>query len=290
MFLYFCMCFPFPAELIQAALAVAMNPFNILSTSSRRSSTFRRDLLRAQHLFTGLTAPRCQATGQLGVDTGSIRAAHIIPVSAGFPLLNFIGIAPGEIDTVRNGLLLAKNIELAFDQLRLSFLPQNELDSNSLILKIWDPAVRFMPIWPENELLIGKFEGRALDFPNQSIPTRATATEKVSICSPVVLSISAAALASPCLRALCYQADKAREYAIVQGWVRGDEPMVARFGTPPRASLYEECLAAVSKQLYLQGLFENEEEDEEAIVSTMPHSTFSGIDFDFAMCLIFVIR
>ena len=63
----------------------------------------------------------------------------------------------------RNGLLLAKGIEVAFDQLQLSFIKAGLLDDR-LMLKIWDHSIRRAPIFEGSTLLIGSYEGHPLNL------------------------------------------------------------------------------------------------------------------------------
>ena len=68
-----------------------------------------------------------------------------------------------DVSNVRNGLLLCKGIEEAFDRLQLSFVKSNPL-SMDLFLKIWDDSCRSNPLYPGSTILIGGFDGSRLDL------------------------------------------------------------------------------------------------------------------------------
>ena len=97
------------------------------------------------------------------VGTGDqVCAAHIVPCSSDASKLAFIGLTIDDVNSPRNGLFLAKNVEVAFDKLQLSFI-KTMLFYDRLYLKIWDDSCRSVPIWPgHTTLTIGDLDGREL--------------------------------------------------------------------------------------------------------------------------------
>jgi hypothetical protein len=65
----------------------------------------------------------CMISGKLG-GSGQIIAAHIMPHSVKATSLLHLGITRGEVDSVRNCLMLSTAIEKAFDRLDVSFVPR----------------------------------------------------------------------------------------------------------------------------------------------------------------------
>jgi hypothetical protein len=57
---------------------------------------------------------------------------------------------------------LAKNIEVAFDKLQLSFIPQDVLHPNSLKMVVWDQDVLNTPIWSGHPDVIEQYVGCTL--------------------------------------------------------------------------------------------------------------------------------
>jgi hypothetical protein len=127
--------------------------------SSGRSSRFRRKLTKSVGDTTTAGAV-CMVSGHVG--TGDqVRAAHIVPCSSDASKLAFIGLTIDDVNSPRNGLFLAKNVEMAFDKLQLSFI-KTKLFYDRLYLKIWDDSCRSVPIWPGHATTIGDLDGREL--------------------------------------------------------------------------------------------------------------------------------
>ena len=238
-----------------------VNPWAFVKSQTGRDSQFRAKLL-SSHNEAGLPPGqvRCQATGEIGSTTGSnhqVLAAHIIPVSCPDPMMYAIGLDARDKNSARNGLLLAANIESAFDNLKLSFVPRNPMDSASLVLKIWDNSIRQTCIWPNSTRKIGEFEGMPLLFQGQPLiesPSSANALSAASSSASSTLTLApeaafSAALATtiPCRRALWFQAYSARNEAIKEGWVTSDEADVAPFGSPERESAFRSMCEQLAK-------------------------------------------
>ena len=132
---------------------------------SDRGETFRHDLLQSLGYN-----PRkrnrsiaCMVTGESG-NGACVVAAHIVPARSKIRYLLFIGLTPEDVSSSRNGLLLSKNIENAFDALQLSFIRGPVPDDSGapmdgFTLKIWDDNCRNTPIWAGSDKLIGEYDG-----------------------------------------------------------------------------------------------------------------------------------
>jgi hypothetical protein len=164
----------------------------------------------------------CMVSGELGTHLQVI-AAHIHPHSSPIGTLNHAGLTRAEVESVRNGLLLAVGIEDAFDRLDVSFLPLSPLTPDRFVLKIWTPLglaasgaagkkgyhlgdARLLSLWTcKQPRTIGSYEGRELLY----------------------------GASSPLRRALSYQAWLAYDRARLQGWIpdAAEEPP-PDFGTP----------------------------------------------------------
>ena len=58
-------------------------------------------------------------------------AAHIIPASTRPKILAGIPMTMEELQSPRNGLFLAKEVQAAFDRLQISFIPQDILKTGT---------------------------------------------------------------------------------------------------------------------------------------------------------------
>jgi hypothetical protein len=118
-------------------------------SDTSRAGNFRETL--AQYYDKTCIDPlkvKCQYTGLEGVGDAKIaknlsahhvKAAHLIPRATRKETLRRLDLSVRDVNSVRNGLLLLATIEEAFDNLRLSFIP-NAL--GQFALKIWDPSIR----------------------------------------------------------------------------------------------------------------------------------------------------
>ena len=256
-----------------------MNPWALAKSQSGRNSQFRAKLLSSYN-EAGLSPgrARCQATGEIGSPTGNnhevvVHAAHIIPVRCPDATMYAIGLDVSDKNSARNGLLLAVNIEIAFDNLKLSFVPSNPLDSLSLVLKIWDKSIRDTPIWPNSARTIGEFEGMPLLFEGQPLiesPSSANALPAASCSASSTLSLAQEAAFSaaaavpttiPCRRALWFHAHSARNLAIKEKWVTSDEADVAPFGPPARESAFGNMCEQIAKHKLFAAMRRDEDDD-----------------------------
>lgn len=100
-------------------------------------------------------------------------AAHILPCTTKKRIADQLNLSLDNLNDTRNGLFLAKNIEVAFDKLQLSFIPRDMLHPNSLRMVIWDHDVSNTPIWEAHDDLIGQYEGCTLQLGEHSPYRRA---------------------------------------------------------------------------------------------------------------------
>ncbi len=103
----------------------------------------------------------CMVTNEDGDSDYQVVMAHIAPKRSKIRLLNSIGMNEGDLQDVRNCLLLAHGIEKGFDKLRLSFIKSNPLQ-NRLYMKIWDDSIRSESIFEGSSRTIGEFDGARL--------------------------------------------------------------------------------------------------------------------------------
>lgn len=104
----------------------------------------------------------CMASGVEG-DNNEIEAAHIVPAKSVIKRLSSIGMNEDDVNSVRNGLLLASGIHKAFDNLRISFVKSNPL-SECLYMKIWDRTCCDLPVFPGSTKTIGEFDEGKLNL------------------------------------------------------------------------------------------------------------------------------
>jgi hypothetical protein len=136
-------------------------------TKSERGKMFRQDLLIS--LGYDLDKPRkypCMITREIG-GGDCVVAAHIVPARSKVKNLRNIGLTTEDVASSRNGLLLSKNIEIAFDALQLSFIKSPVSDETGLpregfVMKIWDDNCRKTSIWRDSDKRIGDYDGHQL--------------------------------------------------------------------------------------------------------------------------------
>jgi hypothetical protein len=137
-------------------------------TMSDRGKTFRNNLLESL----GYSKKKrkigypCMVT-KISGDGECVVAAHIAPARSRVKYLRNIGLTEEDVNSSRNGLLLSKNIEIAFDRLQLSFIRGPVADLTGLprdgfTMKIWDDDCRDTFIWNGSKKRIGEYDGKQL--------------------------------------------------------------------------------------------------------------------------------
>lgn len=176
--------------------ARAYNPWTPSQISGSRDNNFRENL-KAHLKITSNNIP-CMLTREIG-NGDQVCAAHILPCSTRQDIFQDLSMDVTDLNSCRNGLFLAKNIELEFDRLHLSFVPRDVLNPTMLKMVIWTEATRNIPIWDGHPDMIGQYEGCTLNL-GPHLPFR---------------------------RALSYQAYQAHTF------LRSSEIVPMEFGTPP---------------------------------------------------------
>jgi len=114
----------------------------------------------------------CMLTTRVG-NSNQVCVAHILPCRTKKRIAEQLNLSLENLNDTRNGLFLAKNIEVAFDKLQLSFIPQDILHPNSLKMVMWDQDVSSTPIWEAHADVIGQYEGCTLQLGGHSPYRRA---------------------------------------------------------------------------------------------------------------------
>jgi hypothetical protein len=139
-----------------------------------RGNYFRANLLTHLGYTVEATSTRssavevkCMVSGVVSSKEDSIRAAHIIPAVTPLETIRKLNLKVEDIDSVRNGLLLARNIERAFDNLDISFV-RNPLVQMELVMKIWNPATfKDKPLFVGSQHFVSQFNGWKLNLDYQ---------------------------------------------------------------------------------------------------------------------------
>eukprot|EP01035_Chromulina_nebulosa_P031916 gene31916-42577_t len=139
---------------------------------TERGDHFREDLLRhLGYCLNNSSSNRnaavvltCMASGEASSGMDNIRAAHIIPAKSDHLDIAKLNLTEKDIDSVRNGLLLSKNIERAFYAYEISFVKQPL--TQLLTMQFWNPhsAWKAKTLFASSSRTIGEFEGRVLDL------------------------------------------------------------------------------------------------------------------------------
>jgi hypothetical protein len=137
------------------------NPWDRSQLSGSRGENFRADLKRHLDLKTNMIA--CMLT-QIDGNGEQVCAAHILPCTTRKRIADQLSLTLDDLNLPRNGLFLAKNIEIAFDKLQLSFVPKDFLHPGTLKMVIWDESVCDQAIWHNHPNLIGQYEGCSLSL------------------------------------------------------------------------------------------------------------------------------
>jgi len=137
-----------------------------LSSNVNTAKKLREKLINKSGLKLEPHMSRCMITGIEG-DGQLVVCAHIVPKKVTQADLILLGLRLNFVNSVRNGLLLIKSLEVAFDKCQLSFERVLYTDGDGSIrsglrLKIWDDAIRLQKLFPESTQTIGTYEGAFL--------------------------------------------------------------------------------------------------------------------------------
>jgi hypothetical protein len=194
---------------------------NAAGSTIHRDPNFRNILLEYYPSQKVGVRAKCQVSGVIG-NGKEVVAAHLIPARALDIRFQEIGLSPEDKNTGKNGLLLAKNIEQAFDQKRLCFEP-NPKNKDQLLLIILDKAgLQDMPVYSGYE----KQKRRRRGAPRETVP-------------PSLITIGSlhhATLEAPrekiCYRLFSRHAFFSHVLAREKGWVTDQVDLPDDFGTP----------------------------------------------------------
>jgi hypothetical protein len=106
------------------------------------------------------TKVKCMVSNLKG-NGDQVIAAHILPCASAPVKLVKLGLKKKDLQSSRNGLFLAKELERAFDSLKISFVKSNTL-REALYMKIWDDDCRKTRLWEGCKHTIGDYDGAEL--------------------------------------------------------------------------------------------------------------------------------
>ena len=135
------------------------------ASSTGRSSSKRKEFKRAlidRYFPKNESGQQEQVKCMLTSSTDNVAAAHLVPHSRACDLKRF-NLSKGVINSAKNGLLLDKHVEEAFDELTITFL-WNFL-TNDFYCVVVDPELRKDPTK-------GQWHGKKLDFNGSKRPYR----------------------------------------------------------------------------------------------------------------------
>ncbi len=139
------------------------NPYSPSKITGTRDDQFRAILKKHFGHTKKNNNIKCMLTRRFG-NGDQVCAAHILTASSDEDIYSSLGMNFADLNSPRNGLWLARNVEKAFDALLLSFIPRDVLHPLSLALIIWDDDARMTPIWDDHQDLIGQYEGCSLQL------------------------------------------------------------------------------------------------------------------------------
>ena len=139
------------------------NPYSPSKITGTRDDQFRAILKKHFGHTKKNNNIKCMLTRRFG-NGDQVCAAHILTASSDEDIYSSLGMNFADLNSPRNGLWLARNVEKAFDALLLSFVPRDILHPRMLTLIIWDDDARMTPIWDAHQDLIGQYEGCSLQL------------------------------------------------------------------------------------------------------------------------------
>ena len=147
--------------LLQGTYEIVLRDFNaydqISATQSSDAKQCKTNFMA--HFNLKHSSIRCALTELSGKTT----LAHILPRSTKPHILKTLSLSTEDHRSVRNLVFLSWNLEKAFDQLQVSFIPKDALHDD-LVLKIWDDSVKNVPVFDDSKCVIGQYENHKLNF------------------------------------------------------------------------------------------------------------------------------
>eukprot|EP01113_Clastostelium_recurvatum_P023944 TRINITY_DN2856_c0_g1_i2.p1 TRINITY_DN2856_c0_g1~~TRINITY_DN2856_c0_g1_i2.p1 ORF type:complete len:337 (-),score=16.72 TRINITY_DN2856_c0_g1_i2:115-1089(-) len=138
----------------------------------------RRDTDRPGHIF-------CMVLNK-SYPSNHVRAAHLYKRATLGRQLPEFGLQMDDIDSPRNGILVAEGIECAFDNRQLCFL--YDFLHSSLIVRVLDPTLLPQLVAPSTSSTFAEINGARLRHPPDSIPFRRILNYHARVCWQDALS------------------------------------------------------------------------------------------------------
>jgi hypothetical protein len=136
--------------------------------AEERTAEFKKNLLMEIYMTVDID-PVCMLTGTTGKVMGMtvVRCSHIIPTckrSCSKQLFDN-GFEAADVDSVRNGLFLAFNCEVAFDKLWLGFTKNPNFLIDGLVAKVYNLSeCRKLPLFEGSNRFVSEFDGLPLNL------------------------------------------------------------------------------------------------------------------------------
>ena len=163
----------FTAALAALDSRVAANEHSALApwaelapSSSRRRKEFRSKVV-CLHYGSCEEPAACMVSGVKLSGEKGVSGAHIWPANSHGRGLSKFGLSTASVHDARNGLLLLKVIEEAFDMCRVAI---EVTADDAFVFRVMDPALESSTV--HGLTTFGQLNGRALAFPGQQRPFR----------------------------------------------------------------------------------------------------------------------
>ena len=138
----------------------------IAPSSSRHRKEFRGNVV-CLHYGSREHPAACMVSGVTLSGEKGVSGAHIWPAASRGQGLSKFGLEAADVHGARNGLLLLKVIEDAFDRLRVAI---EVMPNDSFVFRVMDPALESSTV--SGLTTFGQLNDRALTFPGQQRPFR----------------------------------------------------------------------------------------------------------------------
>ena len=202
-----------------------------VAASSNRDPAFRESLVAH------FKSAACTVTG---VSNRHVVAAHIIPARSPDAHFEEVGLTPADKNDPKNGLMLVKGIEEAFDMKRACFLP-HPIHGGVLVFTVLDKVgLATTPLFPS-------YNGRGGKV--------VVATKMVGGFDNVPLNVERGMLWT---RSLSRHAYFAFRTAKKKGWIGADSHMPKDFGTPDSAPKFLRTRDNIEKSDADQSIFQSD--------------------------------
>ena len=157
-------------EIVSVFAAAALDLWEGCSTTNSERDRFRDELFK--HYYNLSAAPKDKATCMVSgfaLASMDVNAAHIWPARARSSLALLFGLSLEDLDSYRNGILMAASLEKQFDAQRVAF--SYDFIHDMFTFHVLDPKLK-------NEIpkglieTFGRLEGRQLQHPPGKMPFR----------------------------------------------------------------------------------------------------------------------